>query len=163
MENPYQPSSTPAQLPPPLSGPLPRVSVVSLLAFLPGTIAGLHVGASLEAGIVETLNRTANDPKGAAIFFCTFSIATLVLSFLYRIPRRYMIGPHQTFWWSTFCSGMLIVGLGISTLVTLEWLKLYANPPQLKDFVLMFFVAVFSFSIGIEFEAFIGSRRSKPT
>lgn len=136
---------------------------MSLLAFLPGTIAGLHVGASLDGGIIATLNRTANDPKGAAIFFCTFSIATLGLSFLYRIPRRYLIGPHQTFWWSTFCSGMLTAGLGISTMVMLEWLKLYSNPPQWKEFVLMFCAAVLSFSIGIEFEAFIGSRRSKPT
>ena len=131
---------------------------VSLLAFLPGTILGLHLGAAVAQGITAAIQRTTVNPMASARFFVGFAAITFAITFVYRIPRWLVAGPHRILWWSALLSGTLMVGLGYSTVVALEQLGFIASagPPSATTTGLLILTVAARTALSVELEAYAG-------
>ena len=81
----------------------------TLLLFPFGCTIGLQVGSIFEQGVASTLTRTTGAPKQAAIFFACFSVTCLALTFLYRVPRWYVMGTYSLNFLTSIASGTLMI------------------------------------------------------
>ncbi len=153
LVNPYEPIATRC-VDISIGEPVSRAPA-SLLAFLPGTTLGLHIGAAVEAGIPAAIQRTTGNPMASAKFFLGFATVALAVTFAYRVPRWYFVGRHRILWWSAFLSGSLIVGLGFSTVVVLGRLGFYnpVGPPTAAAIAILVAIVSVCVVLGVEAEA----------
>ena len=163
MVNPYAPCSAPGQKTDVQTDAPPRTNLAWLLFFLPGTTVGLHLGAIIEDGVSGAIQRTMGNPLDSLQFFATFGFISFALTLIYRVPRWYFAGPHRVYWWSAFLSGVVIVGLAYSTVVTFEKFNII-NPPapvSATAIALIGFVIFASVAAGVELEAYFARMRNR--
>ena len=161
--NPYEPSkSAPApDLHVPDEPGSPRWLPASLLLLVPGTTVGLHIGVALDQGVNAPFERTLSNPIGALQFFAVFGLGTLACTFLYRVPRWFLLGRHRIWAYSAFLSGVLIVCLAFSLTVAFQRLGVYTpiGPPSVQNLGVLIATAALSICVGVEFEAFLARLR----
>ena len=70
-------------------------SVFPRVCFLPGSVNGLLLGSTVDLGVASTIHKTTVAPIRAVIFFAGFSVCCYLSTWLWRLPRRFLVGRYH--------------------------------------------------------------------
>jgi hypothetical protein len=145
-----------------------RIAFVPFLWLVLGIAVGTLVGSVAQRGLASTFERIAPAPIYSLIRLLMWGLAFLLISCLWRVPRRSLVGKHDLGVVPCFVAGaftgtlhyLAVVLLYDLELMTINWSH---STTQVLIVIVLFFASAM---VTVECEACISrrmARRSHPT
>lgn len=170
MSNPYSPSpvqsepTTTQQSEPTSTNEHPRPSILAVIGFIYGAAFGLLFGTAFGHGVKYAITPVVTEPFVAFAGLSIMGLAWLLVTLIWRVPRRLLLGPHAITLFGSFVGGLVSLGASstlFEVLVRANVLS-YGGPKSKSELCIALFLCLASIIAGIEFEAWVG-RETQPS